>query len=59
MSAITGPPQPAKTVVIRRDKEPVRIKMLYDEPARESYLEILRLPEREIVTVVEVLSPSK
>jgi hypothetical protein len=38
--------------------EPITRTMRYEEPARESYLEILRLPERQIVTVIEVLSPS-
>jgi Protein of unknown function (DUF4058) len=38
--------------------EPVPMQMLYQEPTRESYLEILRLPDRELVTVIEILSPS-
>jgi hypothetical protein len=38
--------------------EPVAVPLQYREPTRETYLEILRLPERQVVTVLELLSPS-
>jgi Protein of unknown function (DUF4058) len=38
--------------------EPVPVRLRYREPTRESYLEILRLPDRKLITVLEVLSPS-
>jgi len=38
--------------------EPVPVRLRYQEPTRESFLEILRLPERELVTVLGVRSPS-
>ena len=59
VSAINGHPTTGERAASSvATMEPVTRTMLYDEPARESYLEILRLPERQIVTVIEVLSPS-
>jgi len=59
VSAINGHPttgdRPTGSIATM---EPVTRTMKYEEPARESYLEILRLPERQIVTVIEILSPS-
>lgn len=37
---------------------PVTIPLVYDEPARQTYIEIRRRPERELVAVLELLSPS-
>jgi hypothetical protein len=38
--------------------EPVRIPQLVEDAQRESYLEILRLPDRKLVTILELLSPT-
>jgi hypothetical protein len=39
--------------------EPVTIPLVIEEPARQNYIEILRRPERDLVAVLELLSPSK
>ncbi len=38
--------------------EPVAVQLQYEEPVAETYLEVLKMPERELVTAIEVLSPS-
>ena len=37
---------------------PVPVRLRYREPTTETYLEIVRLPDQELVTVLELLSPS-
>lgn len=38
--------------------EPVTIPLVIEEASRETYIEVLHRPERALVTVIEVLSPS-
>ena len=38
--------------------EPVTIPLLIEEESRETYIEILHRPDRTLVTVIELLSPS-
>jgi hypothetical protein len=38
--------------------EPVTIPLVIEEPARQTYIEILRRPDRNLVAVLELLSPA-
>jgi hypothetical protein len=38
--------------------EPVTLEHLYAEPLKETYIQILRRPDRKLVTVIELLSPT-
>lgn len=38
--------------------EPVTIPLVIEEPARQTYIEILRRPDRDLVAVLELLSPT-
>lgn len=38
--------------------EPVTIPLVIEEPARQTYIEILRRPDRHLVAVLELLSPA-
>lgn len=57
-TAADGTPQVGGVATAEPVVAPVPVRLRYQEPTTETYLEIVRLPDQELVTVLELLSPS-
>jgi len=59
--AVSRGGQPASVAAARAGAatlEPVTIPLIIEEESRETYIEILQRPDRTLVTIIELLSPS-
>ncbi|MEG4013898.1 MULTISPECIES: DUF4058 family protein [unclassified Microcoleus] len=51
-------PSTSNVAVATRTTEPVKIRLAMSEEVREGYLEVIDMATKEVVTVIEVLSPA-